>query len=604
MRQVRQPLKTGLLRFIAGVAIAIPLSILVDMAIFRSVYRPFRHLYQGSSFVNCKIWSNFCLTDVPVREGVSAKNGMVVTASREASQVGLEILKAGGNAVDAAVAVGYALAVTHPCCGNLGGGGFMLIRQANGEERFLDFRETAPLASTPQMYLDETGEVVAGLSQKGYLAVAVPGTVKGLERALTSYGTFPRDRVMTGAIALAREGFILQAGDIDILNRSLEQFQQQPEIAAIFLKEGTTPYQAGDRLIQTDLANSLQLIADKGPDAFYTGPIAQKIVKASQENGGILTLEDFSTYTVTESAPVECDYRGDRVISSPPPGGGTTLCQMLNVLDGYPVAELNSTETNRLHLMLSTMLYAFADRNTYLGDPAFVDNPGDRLLSDDYAAEIRAQIPQNRAIPPEPLFNQTPESTGTDTTHYSIVDRWGNAVSVTYTINSLFGAMEIAPGTGFFLNNEMDDFTAKPGVPNQFGLVQGTVNRIEPGKRPLSSMSPTIVTRNGKLFLVTGSPGGSTIPTTVLQVITHISDRQMTVEQAVSQPRFHYQGLPNVVRTEPFALTPDTVEQLSEMGYQIISFPNWGAASSIAVDGNTLWGANDPRRPAGAALGY
>ncbi len=605
MRQVPSPLKTGLLRGMLASAIAIPLSIVVEMAMFNSLDRPFPTRFHGLQLVKAQHSSQSHPTPFPFTEGVAGKNGMVVTASREASQVGSEILKAGGNAVDAAVAVGYALAVTHPCCGNLGGGGFMLLRQANGEEVFLDFRETAPLAATPDMYLDETGEVVEGLSEQGYLAVAVPGTVKGLDRALTRYGTLDRTQVMAGAIALARDGFILQPGDIEILNRSVEEFQQQPQVAAIFLKDGTTPYKVGDRLVQPDLANSLQLIVDQGPDAFYTGPIAEKIVNASEQNGGILTLEDFSTYRVTESAPVECSYRGDRVISSPPPGSGITLCQMLNVLNGYSIAELNRSEANRLHWMLSAMLFAFADRNTYLGDPAFVDNPSDRLLSPDYAAELRAKIPENQAIPPEPLFHQTPESTGTDTTHYSIVDRFGNAVSVTYTINSLFGAMEIAPGTGFFLNNEMDDFTAKPGVPNQFGLVQGTVNRIEPGKRPLSSMSPTIVTRNGQLLLVTGSPGGSTIPTTVLQVITHIRDRNMTVAQAVSHPRFHYQGLPNQVRTEPLALSPDTVERLSAMGYHIESLStNWGAASSIAVEGDTLWGANDPRRPAGAAVGY
>lgn len=270
-------------------AIAIPLSIVAEMAIFRSLNRPFRPLSQGLSFVNAQLSRNRLPGDVPVTEGVAAKNGMVVTASAGASQVGLQVLKAGGNAVDAAVAVGYALAVTHPCCGNLGGGGFMLIRQGNGEEMFLDFRETAPLASTSEMYLDETGEVVAGLSRRGYLAVAVPGTVKGLDRALTRYGTMDRTQVMAGAVALARDGFILQRGDIDILNRSVEQFQQQPEVAAIFLKDGTTPYQVGDRLVQPDLVNSLQQIADQGPDAFYTGPIAEKIVNASEQNGGILT---------------------------------------------------------------------------------------------------------------------------------------------------------------------------------------------------------------------------------------------------------------------------------------------------------------------------
>jgi gamma-glutamyltranspeptidase/glutathione hydrolase len=531
---------------------------------------------------------------------------MVVTEQRLASEVGLQILKQGGNAVDAAVAVGYALAVTHPCCGNLGGGGFMLIHLANGKDTFINFREKAPLAATRTMYLDKQGNVIPGLSTKGYLAVGVPGTVLGFDRALSAYGTMTRADVIAPAIELAQKGFVLHPGDVKILNASTQTFQKQPNVAGIFLKNGTTPYEAGDRLVQQDLANTLQLIADQGSDAFYKGAIASEIVKASKSNNGILTKEDFAKYTVSETAPVRCTYQSYEVISSPPPGGGTTLCEMLNILEGYKLKQLEFRSAPMLQLMLSAMLYAYADRNTYLGDPNFVNNPVERLLSKEYAAQIRAKIPENRAIPPEPLFPKVTTNQGNHTTHYSIQDRYGNTVSVTYTINSLFGAGVIAGKTGFLLNNEMDDFTSKPGVPNNFGLVQGSANIIEPGKQPLSSMSPTVVTKNGKVFLVTGSPGGSTIPTTVLQVITNVVDYGMNIQQAVDTPRFHYQGLPNRVRTEPYALKSASIETLQQWGYQIAPLGTWGAAESLMVNPETGWiyGANDSRRPAGAALGY
>jgi gamma-glutamyltranspeptidase/glutathione hydrolase len=391
-----------------------------------------------------------------------------------------------------------------------------------------------------------------------------------------------------------------------ILNASTQTFQKQPNVAGIFLKNGTTPYEAGDRLVQQDLANTLQLIADQGSDAFYKGAIASEIVKASKSNNGILTKEDFAKYTVSETTPVRCTYQSYEVISSPPPGGGTTLCEMLNILEGYKLKQLEFRSAPMLQLMLSAMLYAYADRNTYLGDPNFVNNPVERLLSKDYAAQIRAKIPENRAIPPEPLFPKVTTNQGNHTTHYSIQDRYGNTVSVTYTINSLFGAGVIAGKTGFLLNNEMDDFTSKPGVPNNFGLVQGSANIIEPGKQPLSSMSPTVVTKNGKVFLVTGSPGGSTIPTTVLQVITNVVDYGMNIQQAVDTPRFHYQGLPNRVRTEPYALKSASMETLQQWGYKIAPLGTWGAAESLMVNPETGWiyGANDSRHPAGAALGY
>jgi gamma-glutamyltranspeptidase / glutathione hydrolase len=597
------------LRVLAAIAAFICLILALDMAIGGSVFHPLTYLYKLQSWFTCKFASiPSCNNTAQNSSGtpVPGKNGMVVTEQRLASEVGLQILKQGGNAVDAAVAVGYALAVTHPCCGNLGGGGFMLIHLANGKDTFINFREKAPLAATRTMYLDKQGNVVPGRSSKGYLAVGVPGTVLGLDQALSTYGTLSRTTVMAPAIELAQKGFVLQPGDVKILNLKTEGFKKQPNVPAIFLKNGTTPYQAGERLVQKDLANTLELIAKQGPNAFYKGAITDEIVNASRSNGGILAKEDFANYIVSETAPVRCTYRSYQVISAPPPGGGTTLCQMLNILEGYNLKQLGFRSAPMLHRMLSAMLYAYADRNTYLGDPDFVDNPVERLLSKEYAAQVRAKISENRAVPPEPLFPKVTTNQGNHTTHYSIQDRYGNAVSVTYTINSFFGAGVIAGNTGFFLNNEMDDFTSKPGVPNNFGLVQGNANIIEPGKRPLSSMSPTIVTQNNKVFLVTGSPGGSTIPTTILQVITNVVDYGMNIQQAVDTPRIHYQGLPNVVGTEPYALKSAPSQQLWQWGYKIVPLGTWGAAESLLVnpDSGLLDGANDSRRPAGAALGY
>ena len=597
------------LRVLAAIAAFTGLILSLDIAIGGTTVQPLTYLYKFQSWLNCKSASIPSCNNTAQNTSkapIPARNGMVVTEQRLASEVGLQILKQGGNAVDAAVAVGYALAVTHPCCGNLGGGGFMLIHLANGKDTFINFREKAPLAATRTMYLDKQGNVIPGLSTKGYLAVGVPGTVLGFDRALSAYGTMTRADVIAPAIELAQKGFVLHPGDVKILNASTQTFQKQPNVAGIFLKNGTTPYEAGDRLVQQDLANTLQLIADQGSDAFYKGAIASEIVKASKSNNGILTNEDFAKYTVSETTPVRCTYQSYEVISSPPPGGGTTLCQMLNILEGYKLKQLEFRSAPMLQLMLSAMLYAYADRNTYLGDPNFVNNPVERLLSKDYAAQIRAKIPENRAIPPEPLFPKVTTNQGNHTTHYSIQDRYGNTVSVTYTINSLFGAGVIAGKTGFLLNNEMDDFTSKPGVPNNFGLVQGSANIIEPGKQPLSSMSPTVVTKNGKVFLVTGSPGGSTIPTTVLQVITNVVDYGMNIQQAVDTPRFHYQGLPNRVRTEPYALKSASMETLQQWGYQIAPLGTWGAAESLMLNPETGWiyGANDSRRPAGAALGY
>jgi gamma-glutamyltranspeptidase / glutathione hydrolase len=589
--------------FVTGTG-AIALGLVLDMLVGRGIYHPLTYVDNFTSWLGCNFSATVNCGNAALAQSttpVTAKNGMVVTEQHLASEAGLKILKNGGNAIDAAVAVGYALAVTHPCCGNLGGGGFMLIHQANGKDIFLNFREKAPERATSKMYLDKEGKVVPGLSTQGYLAVGVPGTVLGLEQALKTYGTLTRSQVMAPAIELAEKGFVLQSGDLKILD-STKKFNKQPNVAAIFLKNGTTPYQVGDRLVQKDLAKTLKLISEFGSDAFYKGSIAQEITKVSSQNGGILTLKDFANYKVSETQPVNCNYRTYQVVTAPPPGGGTTLCQMLNILEGY---KLKLDSSDRLQWMLSAMLYAFADRNTYLGDPNFVNNPVSRLISKDYAAQIRAKIPNNRAIPPEPLFPSTPKE-GMHTTHYSIKDRFGNAVAVTYTINAYFGAGVVAGNTGFFLNNEMDDFTSKPGVPNKFGLVQGNANIIEPGKQPLSSMTPTIVTKNGKVFIVTGSPGGPTITTTVLQILTNAIDYGMNIQQAVDSPRIHYQGLPNFVATESNTLDAASVQKLWQLGYKVTPLVSWGAAESILVDPETelLYGANDRRRPAGKAVGY
>jgi len=404
--------------------ILIGVALSLDIVLSGSIYHPLIYFFNTLSWLECKkLPSSVCnktrqRASLPL---VSGKNTVVVTEQHKASDVGLQILKEGGNAVDAAVAVGYALAVTAPCCGNLGGGGFMLIHQASGKDIFIDFREKAPLAAKSNMYLDRQGNVVSKLSTKGDLAVGVPGTVLGLDRALSEYGTMTRKRIMAPAIELAQKGFVLQPGDVSILETSTNKFIQQPNVSAIFLKNGTKPYQAGERLVQKDLAYTLELIAQRGPDAFYKGAITDEIVKASSENKGILTKEDFANYTIEKTQPVSCNYRGYKVISAPPPGGGTTLCEMLNILESYPLGKLGFHSAMSLHLMLEAMLYAYADRNVYLGDPNFVKNPVERLLSKKYAAQIQAKIPQNRATPPNRLYfvNRTHE--GTHTTHYPLL---------------------------------------------------------------------------------------------------------------------------------------------------------------------------------------
>ena len=539
---------------------------------------------------------------------VVARHAMVVSAQHLATQVGVDILKQGGNAVDAAVAVGYALAVVHPCCGNIGGGGFMVLHLAGGKNVFLDFREKAPLKATPTMYQDDQGNVIPGKSTGSYLGVGVPGTVMGLDEALKKYGSMSRAQVIAPAIKLARDGYVLEQGDVNILDQRSKDFAKYPNVAATFLNHGQ-PYVAGDRLRQPELARTLELIAKGGTRAFYRGPIARKVVAASDANGGILSMKDFADYTVKWDQPVTCSYQGYTVVSAPPPSsGGATVCQILQILEPYPLSKWGYGSVNSVHYIAEAERRAFADRNTYLGDPAFVHNPIDKLLSPRHVAAMRATIRPDKATPSAQITGSLGPAEGTNTTQYSVVDSHGNAVSVTYTINYLFGVGQIAGDTGFFLNNEMDDFTSKPGVPNSFGLVQGKINQIEPGKRPLSSMSPSIVLRgkDRKLYMVTGSPGGSTIISTTLESILNVTQFGMNVKQAVDAPRMHEQWYPDVVTVEPGLLSPSVQQRLEAMGYQFKQVKSWGADEAILVDPATgrLEGANDRRRPAGLAAGY
>ncbi len=545
---------------------------------------------------------------------VAAEHGMVVSAQHLATRIGVDVLKDGGNAIDAAVAVGYALAVVYPAAGNLGGGGFMTIQLADGRKTFLDFREKAPLASTANMYLGPDGNVVKGLSTTGHLAVGVPGTVSGLEYALAKYGTMKRAALIAPAIQYAGKGFALEQGDVDMLLTATEAFRADPASAAIFLNQGQ-PFAAGQKLVQTDLAHTLKLISDKGADGFYKGATAAAIVASSSAGKGLITQVDLDQYQTRELKPVECDYRGFHVVSAPPPSsGGVIICEMLNVLEGYPLRELGFRSAQAVHYQIEAMRHAYVDRNSYLGDPDFVKNPLDRLLDKAYAAKLRAVIDPAKAGVSKDIKPGVEPHEGSNTTHYSIADKWGNAVAVTYTLNDWFGAKVTAAKTGVLLNNEMDDFTAKIGVPNLYGLVQGEANAIAPGKRPLSSMSPTIVTKDGKPLLVVGTPGGSRIITAVLHTILNVIDYDMNIQEAVDAPRFHQQWLPDLTNVETFALSPDTHKLLTGMGHKLggpqpanhmaailVGAPSLKAKSTGAM---RYFGANDPRRNTGLALGY
>ncbi|RRV04245.1 gamma-glutamyltransferase [Pseudomonas sp. v388] len=570
-------------------------------------------------FARSLIATAFILIHVPAHAAsqapVAAENGMVVSAQHLATRVGVDVLKDGGNAVDAAVAVGYALAVVYPAAGNLGGGGFMTVQLADGRKTFLDFREKAPLAATADMYLDKQGNVVPDLSAVGHLAVGVPGTVSGMEMARAKYGTFKREDLIAPAIKLAEDGFVLEQGDIDLLSTATDVFKaDMADSGAIFLHQGEA-MQVGQKLVQKDLAKTLREISGKGNDGFYKGWVAKALVDSSQAGKGIITQADLDNYKTRELAPVECDYRGYHVVSAPPPSsGGVVICQILNILEGYPMKELGFRSAQGMHYQIEAMRHAYVDRNSYLGDPDFVKNPVEHLLDRNYAAKLRAAIEPQKAGDSNAIKPGVAPHEGNNTTHYSIVDKWGNAVSVTYTLNNWFGAGVMASKTGVLLNDEMDDFTVKVGVPNMYGLVQGEANAIAPGKTPLSSMSPTIVTKDGKTVMVVGTPGGSRIITATLLTMLNVIDYGMNIQEAVDAPRFHQQWQPQETNIDTFAVSPDTLKILESWGHKFAGPQPLNHVAAILVGApslggepvgkNRFYGANDPRRNTGLSLGY
>lgn len=536
---------------------------------------------------------------------VYGKNGMVASEQGLATQVGLDILKQGGNAIDAAVAVGFALAVVLPNAGNIGGGGFMVLHDdKTGKDVAIDFREIAPAKASRDMYLDNQGKVIDGKSLFTHDASGVPGTVAGMEYALKKWGTMPLSKVLEPAIKLADKGFIVS----DVLAQTLKEEKSTlgkwSSSKAIFFKNGE-PLKSGDLLVQKDLAKSLRLIAKQGAKAFYQGEIATKIAKEMQSHGGTMTLEDLKAYKVVERQPIIGDYRGYKVVTMPPPSsGGVHLIEILNMLEHYPIKEDGVNSAKNIHHMAESMKLAYADRSEYLGDPDFVKIPVTGLTSKAYANERVKTIDDNKARLSSTIKPGKPQPYESDqTTHFSVMDKAGNAVAVTYTLNLNFGSGIVVEGTGILLNNEMDDFSVKPGVPNAFGLVGGTANAIEAKKRPLSSMTPTIVMKNNKPWLVTGSPGGARIITTVLQSVVNTIDHEMNPAEAIITPRVHHQWLPDELRVEE-GISPDTIKLLQDKGHKVVTKAPMGRIQIIQADDSGFYGYSDPRNPDGKTLGF
>ena len=536
-----------------------------------------------------------------------AAKGMVSSQESRATRVGVDILKKGGNAVDAAVAVGFALAVTLPRAGNLGGGGFMMVHSAASKETVaIDYRETAPAASTPGMFLDEKGEPVPAKSRDSGLAIGVPGTVRGLALAHAKYGSgkFTLAQLIEPATALARTGILVDEDLADSLPAAGGRLGRHAATRAIFFKS-EKPLQPGDTLVQADLAATLDTIGKSGPDAFYKGPIAERIVSATRSIGGVMTTDDMANYQVVIRKPVTGSYRGLEIASMPPPSsGGVHLIQILNMLEGFDLKAEGAGSANALHLMAEAMKPAYADRATFLGDPDRVKIPVKGLTSKNYAEVQRAGIDKDRAKKAAEVKSGNPLPYESDqTTHYSVVDADGNAVANTYTLNFSYGVGLVADGTGVLLNNEMDDFSAKPGAQNAYGLVGSDANSVAPGARPLSSMTPTFLFRDGKLALITGSPGGSRIISTTLQVIVNVIDHDMNIAEAVAAPRIHHQWQPDFLLTET-GLSPDTIKLLTAKGQNVRVGSTSGSANSIQITPTGIIGAADPRQRGTLAAGY
>lgn len=526
--------------------------------------------------------------------------GLAMTSHVLANKIGKKVLDDGGNAIDAAVAVGYALAVLHPSAGNIGGGGFAVIHLANGENITLDFREKAPLKATRDMYLDKNGNVIPNASTIGYLGAGVPGSVAGMSAMLEKYGTKKLSDMIVPAIKLAQNGFIITERQAQTMQEAQKDFAKFASSRKYFLKKDGSTYKEGEVFIQKDLAKTLKLIQKEGSKAFYQGKIADLIAQDMAKNGGIVTKKDLAEYSVVWRKPVIGTYRGYEIISmAPPSSGGTHIIEILNVMENADIEKLGFDSSQTIHIMSEAMRQAYADRSLFMGDPDFVRVPVDKLTNKDYAKKIYQNIATNKATPSSqinPGLDQIHE--GDNTTHYSVADKWGNAVSVTYTINASYGSAAAVDGAGFLLNNEMDDFSIKPGTSNLYGLVGGDANAITPNKKPLSSMSPTIVLKDKKLVMVLGSPGGARIITTVLQVISNVIDHKMDISQAIEAPRFHMQWLPDEIRIEPYGMTQDVMNNLRNMGYKVITKPVMGDVNAIFIDPKTniMHGSGDPRK--------
>lgn len=566
-------------------------------------------LYYASQFNNPLNGTQRKKQDINFRSDVSGTSGMVVSASKYASQVGIDILKSGGNAVDAAVAIGFALAVTYPQAGNLGGGGFMVIK-IKDTVTAIDYREKAPAGSTRNMFLNDKGEFLPDKSQVGHLSAGVPGSVAGMLYALEKYGTKKREEIIAPAIKLAEDGFEMEQELASSLNGEYELFKQFPSTKKVFTKNGLN-YTGGELFIQKDLANTLKLISIHGRDGFYSGVTAELIVKEMQRGGGIITSEDLKNYNPVERTPIHINYKGYDVYSmSPPSSGGIALAQLLNMAEYEQIPDRNDVyngikdHSNYLHNIIESMKRVYADRSEHLGDPDFWKVPVNELISKDYAKKRRNEISNNSTpsgeIKPGVFINESDQ-----TTHYSVIDKDGNMVSVTTTLNNTYGSGVVVDGAGFLLNDEMDDFASKPGEPNMFGLVGNEANAIEPGKRMLSSMTPTIILKDGSPFMVVGSPGGGRIITSVFTTIINVIDFKMPLDSAIDKPRFHHQWLPEYLQYEAGAIDEEVLAKLQEKGHQVKQISDYGRVEAILVDwkNHTYYGHSD-RRGYGAAIGY
>jgi gamma-glutamyltranspeptidase / glutathione hydrolase len=554
------------------------------------------------AFLCLLLLSSYCLglSGNPVR----AKQGMVVTANELATNIGVEILKKGGNAIDAAVGVGYALAVTFPVAGNIGGGGFMVIHLADGRNLSIDFREMAPSASYEKMFLDSLGNFLPELSQEGWKAAGIPGTVAGLNYVLEKYGTMKLKDVIQPAIDLAENGFKIDSSTESMFNSEYEYFKKIESSKKIFTNHGKR-FTSGELFCQKDLAKTLCTIRDGGSKAFYDGELTGTIVNQSKLHGGLFSLDDFRNYKVIERKPIEGEYRGYKIISMPPPSsGGICLVEALNVLENFHFKKKQWNSPEYIHTLVETLKHVYANRAEHIGDPDFYSVPKELLLSKEYAKKIKDSIKETATPSKQIQAVSLTKKESTETTHYSIADSFGNAVSTTYTLNGGFGNKIVVEGLGFLLNNEMDDFSAKPGAPNLFGLVGGKANAIEPDKRMLSSMTPTIVLKDEKPFLIVGSPGGSTIITSVLQTILNVLDFDMNIYDAIAAKKIHHQWLPDEIVTEPFGLPEDTRSNLKKRGHSFGEESKLGRVEGILIDSEGYFNGTSDPRGSGKAEGY